>query len=264
MIVAILTVSYQSGALNKQVTYRAIIPETKRRGEGKTIPSLELYPTLYLLHGYTGDQNDWLEYSLIREFAERYEIAVIMPAGENSFYFDPPIGPRYSTFIGKELVEKTRALFPLSHKREETLLAGFSMGGYGALLNGILHADTFGFVGSFSGVVLSASPDVNEGVIKIPIPILQMLVESGEWKDLPPRLDLLHLLEDTENRKKLPELFLSVGTEDYLYRENNYLHTYLEKENLSHYYFEGPGEHDWLFWNQVLPKFLNWYETSKS
>lgn len=260
----ILTASYHSEALNKQVTYRAIIPETKRNIDESLKSPKKLYPTLYLLHGYTGDENDWLQYSLIRELAEKHEIAIIMPAGENSFYFDPPIGPKFSTFIGKELVEKTRALFPLSHERGDTLLAGFSMGGYGALLNGILHAKTFGFVGSFSGVVLSASPDINEGTIKIPLPILQIIVKSGEWKDLPPRLDILQLLEDPKNRKKLPELFLSCGTEDYLYRENSYLHNYLEKKDISHHYFEASGEHDWLFWNQVVPKFINWYETSKS
>lgn len=259
----VITANYFSKALNRQVTYRAIIPETQKKQKNLSVDKPYLYPTLYLLHGYTGDQNDWLDYSMIRELAEQHEIAVIMPAGENSFYFDPPIGPQFGTFVGKELIDKTRELFSLSEKREDTLLAGFSMGGYGALLNGILHAETFGFVGSLSGVVLSASSEINEGSVKIPIPILQSVVKSGEWKDLPAKLDLLKLLDKKEHIKNLPQLFLFSGTEDYLYREISYLHRYMQKKNIQHRYFEAPGEHDWLFWNQAIQIFLDDYEKNK-
>lgn len=257
---AIITANYFSDALRKKVTYRAIIPETYKRKQGTSKSVKYLYPTLYLLHGYTGDQNVWLEFSTIRQIAEEYEIAVIMPAGENSFYFDSPIGPQFSTFIGQELVEKTRTLFPLSLKREDTLLVGTSMGGYGALLNGLLYKNTFGYVGSFSGVILSASPEVNEGSAKIPIPILQTVVESGEWKDLPPELDLLQLFDKKGKSSVSQKLFLSCGTEDYLYRENSFFHRYLENKHIAHFYFEGPGEHNWPFWNHVLKIFMEWYE----
>lgn len=52
----------------------------------------------------------------------------------------------YGDFIGRELVELTRKIFPLSHKREDTFIGGLSMGGYGAIPNGIeifmTHLDT--------------------------------------------------------------------------------------------------------------------------
>ena len=67
-----------------------------------------------------------------------------MPAGENSFYVDDEArGHLYGEFIGCELVEHTRQLFHLSEKREDTFIAGLSMGGYGAIRNGLKYHQTF-------------------------------------------------------------------------------------------------------------------------
>ena len=44
--------------------------------------------TLILLHGYSGSEKDWLAGSLIQELAGKYNLAVIMPSGDNSFYLD--------------------------------------------------------------------------------------------------------------------------------------------------------------------------------
>lgn len=63
-----------------------------------------------------------------------------MPACENKFYVDNERSHEYySRFIGEELVDMTRRLFPLSHQREDTFIAGLSMGGYGAIVNGLKY-----------------------------------------------------------------------------------------------------------------------------
>ena len=54
----------------------------------------------------------------------RKNLAVVMPAGENAFYVDQPsIGAMHGQFIGEELVEITRKMFPLSRKRRRHLLS---------------------------------------------------------------------------------------------------------------------------------------------
>lgn len=71
-------------------------------------------------------------------------LAVVMPAGENAFYIDQPeMGTMHGKFIGEELVDITRRMFPLSRKREDTYIGGLSMGGFGALRNGLKYHDTF-------------------------------------------------------------------------------------------------------------------------
>ena len=54
-------------------------------------------------------------------------------------------------FAEDELVELTRRMFPLSREREDTFIAGLSMGGYGALKCGLRAPETFSKVASLSG-----------------------------------------------------------------------------------------------------------------
>ena len=55
----------------------------------------------------------------------------------------------------------SRRMFPLSHRREDTFHAGFSMGGFGAIRNGLKYYDTFGYIAVLSGAlqVFEAPPD---------------------------------------------------------------------------------------------------------
>ena len=52
--------------------------------------------------------------------------------------------------FGEELVQMTRDMFPLSHKREDTFIGGLSMGGYGALLHGLTNPGRYNAIGAFS------------------------------------------------------------------------------------------------------------------
>ena len=114
------------------------------------------YKTLYLLHGLFGSDDIFLANTTIQKFAEDHNIAVVLPSGENSFYVDQKESHKYyGEFIGRELVEMTRNIFPLSHKKEDTYLAGFSMGGYGAIRNGLKYHDTFGYIGAISAALLT-------------------------------------------------------------------------------------------------------------
>ncbi len=93
--------------------------------------------------------------SRIYGIAQQYNLVVILPSGENSFYVDHPSGAAYGEYIGEELIEVTRELFPLSTKREKTWIAGLFMGGYGALRNGLYYAETFSKLAAFSSPILS-------------------------------------------------------------------------------------------------------------
>ena len=89
------------------------------------------------------------------DLARQYRMAVVMPSGENSFYCDSALtGNYYGTFIGRELVEFTRNSFPLSDRREDTFIGGLSMGGFGAIVNGLRNPETFGYITAFSSALI--------------------------------------------------------------------------------------------------------------
>ena len=74
-----------------------------------------------------------------------------MPSGEDGLYLDKPeIDEWHGKFISEELVDFTRRLLPLSAKREDTALAGISIGAYTAVINGLLRPDRFGSIISLS------------------------------------------------------------------------------------------------------------------
>ena len=88
---------------------------------------------LYLLHGLSDDASAWQRYSSIETYANAYGLVVVMPSVGRSFYIDQPNGQQYFTYLTQELPQYLSDVFALHPKREDTLIAGLSMGGYGAL-----------------------------------------------------------------------------------------------------------------------------------
>mgnify|MGYP000647655655 CR=1 FL=1 len=89
------------------------------------------------------------------ETAEARDIALVMPSGEDGLYLNKPeINEWHGKFISEELVDFTRRLFPLSAKREDTALAGISIGAYTAVINGLLRPDRFGSIIALSGTFM--------------------------------------------------------------------------------------------------------------
>jgi S-formylglutathione hydrolase FrmB len=142
---SVITCTYFSKARKGRVTFHAVLPTELPQGPSIQNDNREAYAagpfkTIYLLHGYTGGFDDWLIHSPIEQWAMKYRYAVIMPGASNDFYLDnEDTEEKHGEWIGQELIDVTRKMFPLSHKREETILGGFSMGGYGAVRNGLKY-----------------------------------------------------------------------------------------------------------------------------
>jgi len=117
--------------------------------------TLEKLPTLYLLHGYSDDHTVWMRHTSIERYAEMYQIAVIMPDVQRSFYCDirNQQRGRYWQYVNNELIDLTRRMFPLSDKREDTYVAGLSMGGFGAFKLALNCPETFTAAASLSGAL---------------------------------------------------------------------------------------------------------------
>ena len=89
-------------------------------------------PVVYLLHGAFGNYNSWLRFSCVERYAQKYGCVLVMASAENSFYHDMSRGNSYYTFFSKELPALVQSILPVSRRREDTYIAGFSMGGYGS------------------------------------------------------------------------------------------------------------------------------------
>lgn len=254
--------TFFSESLAKHVPFTAIIPTMNEVNDGSNNnnnDTTQPKKTLYLLHGWNGTHSDWLVLSRIYEVARDYNIAVIMPAGENSFYIDQYEGQMYGEFIGEELVSVTREMFNLSPKREDTWIAGLSMGGYGSLRNGFKYSATFSKIAAFSSAILTAK-HAKKGEkfgsdSKITLH-LKNILGTDYVSDLHKDVDLYEL---SSNQKHKQKIYLSCGLEDELLEENRQYHQYLEQKNIPHKYLETSGGHDWDFWNEHIERAVKWF-----
>ena len=151
---ALLQCNFFSQALMRTVPIQVVLPTDKTLGPGG--PAAQgPFKTLYLLHGIFGNDTDWVCGTRVQSWAQDRNLAVVMPSGDNSFYVDnPKASAYYGRFIGQELVDFTRRSFPLSTRREDTFLGGLSMGGFGAIVNGLQHPQTFGAVAALSSALI--------------------------------------------------------------------------------------------------------------
>jgi S-formylglutathione hydrolase FrmB len=67
------------------------------------------------------------------------------------------------------------------------------------------------------------------------------------------------VVKNKNEGKRIPPIYMAVGTEDFLYQNNQIFRKFLEAHHVDFKYTEGPGQHDFVFWNEHLPKALAWF-----
>lgn len=251
-------VSFFSHCHQRSVPLNVILP-IDVIGPNQSTGDKTEFRTLYLLHGYMGNYTDWLLNAQVQEISLQYNLAIVMPSGNNSFYVDQPhSGMNGSQFIAKELVEFTRTAFPLSRKAEDTIIGGLSMGGYGTLYNALSHGDVFGHaialstpVNAYKGEDPNAAPDM--GLTRGFFEALHGDLSKVEESDRNiARLAATVLAE----KRPVTNLYIACGYNDKLVHENRELHEALDAAGFPHFYEEGPGTHEWAFWNAYLRRGL--------
>ena len=259
---ALLEMTVHSQALNREVDFLAVLPENTAGMIGMENVESACCPTLYLLHGMSDDHTIWLRRTSIERYAAEKGLAVIMPAADLSFYTNMAMGERYWDFISQELPALCRSVFPqLSPRREDTFVAGLSMGGYGALKCGLRAGDTFSYAAG-----LSSCADIVDLVKH------SGLGQKEYWKDIFGDLrrlpgsfnDLFAAARDrTKENKDSVQFYMWCGTEDFLYAQNVKLRDYMLSLGLPLTYEESAGNHWWSCWDEKIQTVLNWLPLQK-
>jgi putative tributyrin esterase len=216
--------------------------------------------TLYLLHGHSDDHTAWQRYTSIERYAEELNLVVVMPAVHLSFYNDMAHGGKYWQFISEEVPTLVRDMFSLSSKREDNYVAGLSMGGYGAFKLALTCPERFAAAASLSGAV-----DLSEVVrVKKEDPenkawIEEMHTVFGDLSKVPgSKHDLFTLAKKAAKAPVKPRLYQCCGTEDELHPDNIRFRDAVRKLPLDLMYEEGPGEHNWAYWDKMIQHVLAW------
>lgn len=245
---ALFDMKYHSDALGVGVSVYVVLPEKAKTLIGMKSEGAATYKTLYLFHGLSDDHSIWLRRTSIERYAAEWGIAVVMPAVGRSWYTDKPNGEKYLTFVTRELPDVCRSYFRgMSDKREDTLVAGLSMGGYGAVKAALTAPERFGACASLSGAL-----DIADAC------------ERRHWKDEMLLLfgvsksdelygsahDVYHLAkENAAEGKPFPKLYLWCGERDSLVGDSRRFDTLLSELGVEHVYEESEGDHSWQWWD---------------
>ncbi|MBO5680799.1 MAG: esterase family protein [Lentisphaeria bacterium] len=255
---ALMQCSFFSESLGMCTSANVIVPQPTLGQiglEGKGSPAG--CPVLYLLHGLSDDHSIWLRRTSIERYATAFGIAVVMPHGYRSFYTDQvKTDIKYWQYVSDELPKLINGFFKFSQKREDTFVAGLSMGGYGAMKLAFNKPETFAAAGCFSSVVrpwqfvdvapamkaelqclFGDDPAANVGTLNDPLAMSEKQVKAGV---------------------PLTEVYQACGTEDFLYSENQILREHLTAIGYPFTYHEEPGCHEWGFWDRQVLAYLNW------
>jgi len=155
----LMEISYDSGTTGTNRKANIILPP--RYDESKK------YPVLYLLHGIGGDHNEWLGAEPVNVLSnlvaegEAKEMIVVIPnvrarandAGDPQDIYTLEHYKAFDNFINDlrdDLMPYIEANYPVLKGKENTAVAGLSMGGRESLFIGCSMPEVFGYIGAFT------------------------------------------------------------------------------------------------------------------
>jgi len=258
---ALIHCDFISEVLGLSTSMDVILPQPMQAQSGTKGKAVRRrYPTLYLLHGLSDDHTIWQRRTSIERYVSDLGLAVVMPAVHRSWYTDSQIGYRYWTFVSEELPRIARSFFPLSEDRKDNFVAGLSMGGYGAFKLAFRRPDVFCAAASLSGAL-----DLARCIFRIEDDTWRQEFKNifGDLRKISgTENDLFHLARKLARSKgPKPKLFQCCGTSDFLYEDNTNFRDHANKVGLNLTYEEGPGDHTWAYWDEMIQHVLTWLTT---
>lgn len=224
------------------------------------------FPVIYLLHGHGGDGAAWLDLGGLRSVADRMiadgrlpPSIIVMPSAQKGWYVDSaaPGGGRWQTAILDDLTDAIDRRYRTLTTREGRAVAGYSMGGYGALRFALLEPDRFAVAASLSGALF---PDVKAAA---DFPAFQIAFFGAAFgATFDPRAfnaaSPWRSLAGDGPAGDAPALYLAVGDRDIpiLKAGNEAFRHALAAAGVPAEYHLVPGGHDWRLWATQLEPML--------
>ena len=262
------SLTFRSSILNKEKAFALYLPKGYESSQRR-------YPVLYLLHGGTGNQNDWIQKGELQRIADKAieegksaPMIIVMPDAEMTYYMNNVDGKyQFEDFFVQELIPYIEKEYRCRTGKQYRAISGLSMGGYGSLLYAIHHPELFSACAAMSPGIRT-----DEQINDMPHKDYLRRYGSamGELKEGEPRItdfwkqnSILYLVKQMkEEQKKLVRFYIDIGDDDFLYEASSLLHISMRDLNIPHEYRVRNGSHDWEYWRRGLPDVLTFVSES--
>ncbi len=230
---SVLTVDFYSDTLSEYMDVRVIMP-TLENGKNARV--------LYLLHGLSDAPSVWLHRTNLERYAEAVgNLCVVLVSGHRSWYANTASGLAYRTFVFEEIPRKIENMFRVSTRREDTFVAGNSMGGYGAAKFALLYPEKFRAAFPLSGAFHAEKYIANEAE------------RRAVFGDEPKREDdVFSLVSEAENAADYPKFELICGKDDFCLADNRELFALMKEKGFDATLSEPGGAHCWPSWDEYI------------
>lgn len=274
-----MKLNHFSRTLSMNMDCRVLIPSEPAENEQ--------FPCIWLCHGGSGDESEWLYYSTVVRLVDSRRIAFVIVNANDSCFVDMPYGKNYGTYVGEELPSMIWQMFPcISDQRENNFICGLSNGGYGAFILGLKYWKNFSAIGAFSaGDKADATPkpyaegemnprvrmfgqeDISETDYSMKYLARKLAKEYLQGKGM--KLDMKNV-ENMDNGAngtnykaiELPHIYHACGSEDPWLELNHKVKKCMEEIDCPEYNYvyhqiDGLG-HEWDFWDIELRNFIEY------
>ena len=250
-------ITLKSNILKKDVKLNVYLPSDYASTQSR-------YPVVYLLHGMGQNYMDWVQKGEANLTADSIiangsipKVIIVMPDAGNSFYINSADGYNYEDYFLKELIPYIDSTYKTRPSRDNRAIAGLSMGGYGAIVYGVKHADLFSACAALSSGVVT-DPEVANTPNDVYDAYYATVWGKAKGED---RLQLptwskyspLALLK-TGNAVDLKKIkwYFDIGDDDSLYKGNAAIHNILRDKQIPHEFRIRDGDHTWEYWRTGL------------
>ena len=238
--------SVYSPSLHRYMVFRVISPSAPA--------SADLRMGLFLLHGFGGDHTNWSSFVDLPGAIDTALLVIISPNGENSWYVNS-VTDSLAGFENAIVDDVYPAVMRKYHIDSSRVgVAGFSMGGFGALSLGLRHPEKFRFVGAMSASldVPFGIPDLElhgRGGLRLSMEIA-VGTDAARWNEF----DLVARARALKG-SAAPYLYLVTGIKDEYRKRLSLYRTFadsLRTFDLAYEFHEVPGRHDWKYCRQEI------------
>ncbi len=215
-----------STLLAKPMTYHVYLPRCYLEN-----PETH-YPTLYLLHGQTYNEDQWIRLG-VPVVMDRLIAAGEIPPFIVIFPYDysylQPTQYRFEDVFMQGLIPQIDSTYRTIPDVTHRAIGGLSRGAAWALHLGIRHPDIFGAIGAHSPAIF-----YSDGA-SLPLHL----------RDIPP--------------DQLPRLYIDIGDADDELENNQNFKSFLDKYHIPYEWHANIGFHDEAYWAAHVAPYLRWY-----
>ena len=255
-----------SAALGHPLGFALYLPPDYDQGHGRL-------PVVYLLHGALGGALDWVDQGHLQDIVDRLiashrlpPVIIVMPdGGPNSWYMDSgAVGSgNVATAIERDLPAYVEQTWRARTDRHGRVIAGYSMGGYGALRFALMAPDRYGAAAAMSGAFWTeVTPETkfDEGIQRIFQGAFGRPFDARRFVAANP----MTLASTMRHDEAVPPIYLTCGRQDryHLDREQAIMARRLAAMHIPVETALTPGDHDWDTWSAALPAVLEFLARS--